>query len=124
MNKKKPENVEEYIQQFPKIAQDKLKTMRSILKSVAPNASEGLKWGMPAFESVAILFAYAAHKSHLTFIPTGPAMKPFEDELADYTTKKDSVQFPYDEPLPELLIRKIAQYRKEDAEERGAKWKY
>lgn len=124
MGKEKPTNVEEYIEQLPEIAQIKLRELRSILKSVAPEAKEGLKWGKPVFESATILFAYSAHKAHLSFIPTGPAMKPFEKELAEYTTKKDSVQFPYNKPLPGKLIRKIAKYRKEDVEKRGAKWKY
>jgi uncharacterized protein YdhG (YjbR/CyaY superfamily) len=124
MQENKPTTVEEYIEQFPKIAQDKLKLIRSVLKGVAPNAKEGLKWGKPVFESVTILFAYSAHKSHLSFIPTGPSMKPFEKELSEYITKQDSIQFSYDRPLPENLIRKIAEYRKADAEERGAKWKY
>lgn len=124
MKKKKPANVEEYIEQLPGGAQIKLRELRSILKSVAPKAKEGLKWGKPVFESETILFAYSAHKAHLSFIPTGPAMKPFEKELAEYTTKKDSVQFPYNKPLPGELIRKIAEYRKEDVEKRDAKWKY
>ena|SRR5690554_1139371 len=124
MNKKKPTSVEEYINALPEEAQTKIKEIRSILKSVAPKANEGLKWGKPVFESETILFAYSAHKAHLNFIPTGPALKPFEKELTEFSTKKDSIQFPYDRPLPENLIRKIAEYRKEDVEERGAKWKY
>lgn len=124
MKKKKPTNVEEYIELLPELGQTKLKEIRSILKNVAPKAKEGLKWGKPVFESKAILFAYSAHKSHLNFIPTGPALKPFKSELTEFTTKKDSVQFSYDYPLPENLIRKIAEYRKEEVEERGAKWYY
>ncbi|MFD2098584.1 iron chaperone [Flagellimonas iocasae] len=124
MENKKPTTVEEYIEQLPEPAQSIHKKVRSILKSVVPSATEGLKWGQPVFESETILFAYAAHKSHLTFVPTGPALKPFEKELEAYTTKKDSVQFPYNKPLPESLIQKIAEFRKEDVEERGAKWKY
>ena len=124
MDNKKPTSVEEYIANTPEPAQTKLKELRSILRNVAPGAKELLKWGKPVFESKTILFAYSAHKSHLSFIPTGPALKPFRTELSEYVVKKDSVQFSYDRPLPEDLIRKIAKYRKEDAEERGAKWKY
>jgi uncharacterized protein YdhG (YjbR/CyaY superfamily) len=124
MDKKKPTTVDEYIEQLPENAQAKIQEFRSILKSVAPEAKEGLKWGKPVFESVTILFAYSAHKSHLSFIPTGPAMKPFKNELSEYDTKQDSVQFSYDKPLPKNLILKIAEYRKEDAEHRFAKWKY
>lgn len=124
VKKEKPTSVEEYIEQLPEISQSKIKELRSILKSVAPEAKEGLKWGKPVFESVTILFAYSAHKFHLTFIPTGPSLKPFEKELSDYSTNKDSVQFQFNKPLPENLIRKIAEYRKKDAEQNGAKWKY
>lgn len=124
MKKKKPASVEEYIEQLPDIAQSKFKEMRSILKNVVPHAREGLKWGKPVFESVTILFAYSAHKSHLSFIPTGPALKPFEKELSGYDVKKDSIQFSYNKPLPKELIKKIAKYRKDDAEKSGAKWKY
>jgi len=124
MGKKKPTNVDDYIEQLPETAQTKIRELRSILKSVVPEAEEGFKWGKPVFESVTILFAYSAHKSHLSFIPTGPSLKPFEKELGGYTTKQDSVQFQYDKPIPENLIRKIAEHRKKDAEENGAKWKY
>lgn len=124
MNQKKPETVEEYMEQLPEIARAKFGELRSILKSVAPEAKEGLKWGKPVFESKTILFAYSAHKAHLSFFPTGPALKPFKKELADFSTKKDSVQFFYKDPLPEQLIRKIAEYRKKEVEEKGAKWFY
>lgn len=124
MKKKKPINWEQYIEELPEIAQIKFKELRSILMNVVPEAKEGLKWGKPVFESVTILFAYSAHKSHLSFIPTGPAMKPFEKELSEYNVQKDSIQFPYHRPLPKELIKKIAKFRKEDVEKRGAKWKY
>ena len=124
MEKKKPTSVEEYIERLPEIAQLKIKELRSILKSVAPEAKEELKWGKPVFESESILFAYSAHKSHLSFIPTGPALKPFEKELTEFARKKDSIQFLFDNPIPEMLIRKIAEYRKKEVEEKGAKWYY
>jgi uncharacterized protein YdhG (YjbR/CyaY superfamily) len=124
MDKKKPTNVEEYLEQLDGIAQEKCREMRSILRDIVPQATEGLKWGKPVFESETILFAYAAHKSHLSFVPTGPALLPFSEELAEYQLKKDSIQFSYDKPLPIKLIQKIAKFRKEDVEERAAKWKY
>lgn len=120
----KATNVDEYINSLPDTAQIKMKELRAILKGVAPEAHEILKWGKPAFEMDTILFAYAAHKSHLTFVPTGPALQPFEKELAEYTVNKDSVQFEYAKPLPVDLIKQIATYRVEDVQQRKAKWKY
>lgn len=124
MSNAKPTTVEEYISQAPEAGKAHLVQLRSILKELAPDAKEGLKWGNPSFESVGILFTYSAHKAHLTFTPTGPALAPFQKELTGYELRKDSVIFKYDKPLPIELIRKISQHRKAEAEEKGAKWKY
>lgn len=124
MTTKKPNNVEEYINATPEYARDKLSEIRWLLKSVAPNASEELKWGKPVFIEKRILFAYSAFKNHLTFMPTNPSMEPFKDELASLKTGKDTIQFPYDKPLPKELIKKIALYRYRDVMENDAKWMY
>ena len=122
MTKIKPTTVTEYINAAPKEAQQKLREIRAILKKVAPKAKEGLKWGSPVLEEKRILFAYTAHKSHLNFMPTHSSLAPFKEELKDYKTGKDTIQFPYDKPLPKQLIRKIAAYRAKDVRERGALW--
>jgi uncharacterized protein YdhG (YjbR/CyaY superfamily) len=113
-----------YIAGAPKEARPKLREIRAILKRVAPNAIEALKWGSPVFEESRILFSFSAHKSHLNFVPTQPAMEPFKKELAGYKTGKDSIQFPYDRPLPKSLIRKIAAYRVKQVRETDARWMY
>jgi len=46
------------------------------------------------FEEKRILFAYAAFKTHLDFMPTRSALGPFKEELAGYITGKDTIQFP------------------------------
>lgn len=122
MIKTRPKTVTEYIKSAPKEAQQKLREMRAILKKVAPKATEGLKWGTPVFEEKRILFAYAAYKSHLNFMPTQASIIPFKEELKEYKTGKDTIQFPYDKPLPKLLIRKIAAYRAKDVRENDARW--
>ncbi len=122
MPKIKPTTVTEYINAAPKEAKEKLKEIRSILKEVAPDAKEALKWGSPVFEEKRILFAYTAFKSHLNFMPTHSSMLPFKEELAAYTTGKDTIQFPYNKPLPKGLIRKIAAYRARDVRENDARW--
>src|SRR5262245_10352640 len=104
MAKAKPKTVTEYIDAAPKDARKRLRELRAILKKVAPKATETLKWGSPVFIEERILFAYTAYKSHLNFMPTHSALRPFKDELEAYTTGKDTIQFPYDEPLPKALI--------------------
>lgn len=118
----KPKTVAQYIAAAPTYARPMLRELRAILKSVAPKATEALKWGAPVFMEERILFAYSAFKTHLNFFPTHSALAPFKKELAKYVTGKDTVQFPYDRPLPKALIRKIAAHRAKDVRERGAKW--
>ena len=118
----KPTTVTEYINAAPRQAKEKLQELRAILQKAAPEATECLKWGSPVFEEKRILFAYAAFKSHLNFMPTPSALEPFKKELAAYKTGKGSIQFPYDKPLPKLLIRKIAAYRIKDVRENDARW--
>lgn len=124
MPKTKPTTVDEYIDTAPKEAQEKLRELRAILKKVAPDTTETLKWRKPVFKEKRILFSYAAYKSHLNFMPTRLAMEPFKEELAEYKTGKDTIQLPYDKPLPKELIRKIAAYRAMDVRENDTKWMY
>jgi uncharacterized protein YdhG (YjbR/CyaY superfamily) len=124
MTKAKPKTVAEYIAAASKEARSKLREIRAILKKVAPKAKEVIKWGYPVFEEKRILFSYSAHKTHLNFMPTGPALKPFREALSQYKTGQDTIQFPYDQPLPKTLIRKIATFRVKEVRERDAKWMY
>ena len=118
----KPTTVDEYINAAPIEAREKLIEIREILKNVAPNATEALKWGSPVFEEKRILFAYTAFKSHLNFMPTHSSLIPFKEELSEYVTGKDTIQFPYNKPLPKTLIRKIAAFRAKDVRENDARW--
>jgi uncharacterized protein YdhG (YjbR/CyaY superfamily) len=116
--------VKEYQQSAPEQAQEKLQEIHALLKSIAPNATEELKWRQPVFIEKRILFSYAAFKTYLRFMPTGPSLEPFRSELSSYKTGKDTIQFPYDQPLPKDLIEKIARYRYKDVMENDAKWMY
>ena len=104
MPKAKPTTVDEYMDAAPIDGQATLRELRVILKGVALHATESLKWGMPVFEEERILFAYAAFKSHLNFMPTPSAMEPFKKDLSKYTTGKGSIRFSYGKPLPKGLI--------------------
>jgi uncharacterized protein YdhG (YjbR/CyaY superfamily) len=44
----------------------------------------------------------------------------FKEELAGYVTSKGAIQLPYNQELPEQLIRDIAQFRAQEAVERAA----
>jgi len=124
MEKIKPTTVDDYIDAAPVNARPLLIEIRAILKRAAPNATEMIKWGNPVFVEKRILFSFSAFKKHLNFMPTGPSLEPFREEMTGYTAGKDTIQFPYDKPLPKELIEKIAVHRVKDVTENDARWMY
>jgi uncharacterized protein YdhG (YjbR/CyaY superfamily) len=120
--KTKAATIPDYIAAAPKPAQKNLRELYAILKKVAPKAREVIKWSTPVFEDTRILFAFAAFKTHVNFMPTPSVLDAFRKELADYTRGKGSIQFPHDEPLPKALIAKIAKQRIQDLRENDARW--
>jgi uncharacterized protein YdhG (YjbR/CyaY superfamily) len=110
MPSKRPTTIAEYIRAAPREGQPHLRRLYAILKSVAPEADEAIKWGTPFFVEPRFLFAFSAHKAHLSFAPTAAALEAFRKELGKHKTTKGTMQLPYDEPVPEALVRKIAEY--------------
>jgi uncharacterized protein YdhG (YjbR/CyaY superfamily) len=122
MPKIKAATIPDYISAAPKPAQKNLRELYAILKKAAPKAREAIKWSTPVFEDTRILFAFAAFKSHVNFMPTPSVVEAFRKELADYTTGKGSIQFPHGEPLPKTLITKMAKHRIKELRENDARW--
>ena len=118
MASKRPTTIAEYIRAAPREGQPHLRRLYAILKSVAPEAEEAIKWGTPFFVEPRFLFAFSAHKAHCNFAPTPAALEAFRKELEKHKTTKNYLQIPYNEPLPEDLIRKIAKYRLREMRER------
>src|ERR1700746_2456365 len=107
----RPQTITEYSNAKPKDARKKLREMRACIRKAAPGATEGMKWGMPAFSYKRILVTFAAHKNHIGFYPTPSAVKAFAKELAKFNTASGSIQFPLEKPLPPALVRKITAFR-------------
>ena len=111
MSGKRPTTVAEYIRAAPGEAQAHLRKLRAILRAVAPHAQETIKWGNPFFVEPRFLFAFSAHKAHLSFAPGPEALEAFRDQLKGRETTKNFLKIPYKQPVPEELIRRIAEYR-------------
>jgi uncharacterized protein YdhG (YjbR/CyaY superfamily) len=115
---KRPTTIAEYIRAAPREGQPHLRRLYSILKSVAPEAEEAIKWGTPFFVEPRFLFSFSAHKAHVDFAPTAEALEAFRKELEVHKTTKNFFQIPYNKSLPENLIRKIAEHRLQKVRER------
>ena len=105
-------DVDEYINSFPDDIQDVLKEIRRIIREVAPEAIEGVFYGIPSCSVHGRPLVYcAANKKHIGFYATPSGHKEFAKELSAYKGGKGSVQFPYDNPIPYDMIRLIVEYR-------------
>jgi uncharacterized protein YdhG (YjbR/CyaY superfamily) len=114
-SKKQFKDIDEYIATFPKNVQDILEELRRTIREAAPEATETISYGMPAFKLDGPLVYFAAHKNHIGFYPTPSGTSAFEKELLPYKRSKGTVQFPITEPIPFDLVKKIVKFRvKED----------
>jgi len=113
-----PTTIPAYIRAAPRESQPHLRRLYAILKSVAPDAQEAIKWGTPFFVEPRFLFAFSAHKAHLNFSPMAAGLEPFRKQLQKYKTTRNLLQIRYNEPLPENLVRKIAERRLHDVRAR------
>ena len=111
MAKSRPATIAEYIRAAPAVSQAHLQKLYALLKRVAPDAEEAIKWGNPFFIEPRFLFAFSAHKAHLNFAPSAAALTRFRKELEAHQTTSNFLQLPYSKPLPEDLIRKIAEFQ-------------
>lgn len=121
--KTKFKTVDDYIDSLPRGIRSRFIQVRRAIKSSAPNSTESLKWGMPAFSHQRILVAYAAFKNHIGFYPTPSAVKAFAKDLAKYKTAKGSIQFPHDKKLPLTLVKKITRFRVKESLKKDSRWK-
>ena len=110
MPNKRPTTIAEYIQAAPSAGQSHARQIYAILKSAAPDAQETIKWGTPFFVEPRFVFAFSAHKAHLSFAPMAAALEAFRAELVGHKTTANFLQIPYDQPVPEDLVRRIAEY--------------
>jgi uncharacterized protein YdhG (YjbR/CyaY superfamily) len=123
VSSRKPGTVSAYIAAAPREARARLREMRALIAAAAPGATQGLKWGMPAFSYDRILVTFAAFKHHIGFFITPDVKRAFAKELAGYKTARSSVQLPFDEPLPKALIKRITAHRAREARTNDAKWR-
>jgi uncharacterized protein YdhG (YjbR/CyaY superfamily) len=116
--------IDEYISGYPEDVQAILQKVRVIIKEIAPEAQEAIKYGIPTFVLHGNLVHFGAYKKHIGFYPAPSGLEQFREELAGYLGSKGAVQFPLDEPIPYDLIRRITVFRvQENLEKAGAKKK-
>lgn len=115
--------MDEYIESFPEPARNRLRELRELSRRHAPGATEGLKWGHPAYSLGTILFVFSGHKKHANIVFTPSTLAAFVDELDGYTTGKGSVQLPYGTDAPTEVLARMIAHRLREYEDDGVTWR-
>ncbi len=106
--------MEAYLARVPEPYRAALLELRAVIRSMAPDATEALVYGVPGFRLKSPLVCYAAFKNHCGFYPMDPALiERFAGELDGYATAKGTIQFTPDKPIPADLVRRIVTARLE-----------
>lgn len=104
--------VESYLAKLSDDQKKPLEQIRNLVKEMAPDAIEGISYGMPGFKYKGkYLLGYAAFKDHLSFFPTSTPVEAFQKELKDFKISKGTIQFTAENPIPEELLKQIIEYR-------------
>ena len=105
---KKPTTAEEYVATFQADVQNALKILREIIYDTIPEATETIRYAMPAVMlNGRYIVHYAAWNHHIGLYPIPPMPADLEPEIAPYRSTKDTMRLPHGTPIPTDLIRRL-----------------
>lgn len=107
--------VDDYLAGAPEPHGTTLRQLRETLRGILPEAVETVSYNMPAFKVGGQAVAgYAYFKNHCSYFPhSGSVLPVLSEELKAYRWSKGTLQFPVDEPLPAVLVRRLVAVRLE-----------
>jgi uncharacterized protein YdhG (YjbR/CyaY superfamily) len=108
---KKADSVDAYISGAPKELQGKLKEIRRVIRSTAPEAIEKISYGIPYYGYKGRLAYFSLAKNHIGLYIPPPVIADYERELKGYETATATVRFPLGKKLPLGLIKKMIKAR-------------
>jgi uncharacterized protein YdhG (YjbR/CyaY superfamily) len=105
--------IDEYLAELEEPERSTLEQLRRTILEVAPDAEEGISYGLPAFRVQGnVVAGFAAFKNHLSYLPhSGSVFPELGAELARYTVTTGSLHFPVDSPLPRSLVERLVGVR-------------
>ncbi len=114
--------MEEYLAAVPPRERAALEELRKIIRSVAPDAEEGISYRMPVFKLDGALVFYATFSDHLSlFVASKEVVKKFARDLKPYYNTGATIHFTPEKPLPASLVKRIVKAKIKQNEERAKK---
>ncbi|KAA2239442.1 DUF1801 domain-containing protein [Chitinophaga agrisoli] len=110
-----PRSVDEYIAQQPPAFQPQLEKLRAIIRSVAPDAEEGISYQVPCFRHHYMLVGIGVNKKYCSLYVMSPSLvKAMKGELEKVQVSGATLHFLPDQALPTALIKKIVKARMQE----------
>jgi uncharacterized protein YdhG (YjbR/CyaY superfamily) len=106
-----PKTIDEYIDRCAPRAQLILRRMRATIAKAAPEATETISYGIPAFKLRRILVYFAAFKHHIGLYPPVKGNAALEKAVAPYAGEKGNLRFPIDRKIPYALVSRIVKFK-------------
>lgn len=107
-----PNEVDVYLSKIPEPARTTLQQLRATIRTLAPGATEAVRYGIATFQQNGGLVGFGASKNHCAlYMMSGDSLEPFLADLTKYETSKGTIRFPVDAPLPKALVKKLVKAR-------------
>jgi uncharacterized protein YdhG (YjbR/CyaY superfamily) len=108
--------MDDYLNGLPPAQKDALARVRAVVERVAPEAEEGVSYGMPAFLYAGRpLLGVRAAKRHLSVFPFSPAaIEAVKDRLAGFELSKGTIRFTPDSLVPDDVLADVVRARKQE----------
>ena len=107
-----PQSIDEYLAPLSVEKRAALQFLRRAIRAAAPEAVEGISYGIPAFRLDGRVLVYmGAATNHCAFYPGAHPIEAHRKALAPYDTSKGTIRFSPDAPLPAALVRRLVKTR-------------
>ena len=103
--------IDDYVAGAPAATRPILQRIRAIVREEAPAAEEKISYRMPAFFEGGAIIYVAPFTHHLGVFPPVTGSAALEKALAKYRGEKGNLRFPFDQPIPYPLIRRVVRAR-------------
>jgi uncharacterized protein YdhG (YjbR/CyaY superfamily) len=108
--------MDDYLNGLPPAQKEALADVRVVVEKVAPEAEEGVSYGMPAFLYAGRpLLGFRAAKQHLSVFPFSPAaIEAVKDRLEGFDLSKGTIRFSPDRPVPDDVLADLIRARQQE----------
>ncbi len=103
--------IDEYVAQAPPETRTILRKICAIVREEVPGAEERISYRMPAFFHGGAIVYFAPFTHHVGMFPPVKGDAALEKALAIYRGEEGNLRFPFDEPMPYALIRRVVRAR-------------